>query len=418
MVERLKSFNGGFNTGDLEEAYRTGLVDFEKDIKIDFERDNPVYFVDHLGREVDINTLSPGEKEYLYFYAYLRRIRDDEGKIILIDEPELHLHGNQVRKLCELITNLATNNQVIIATHSSDVLHHFIKDANIILVKKGKLSNPKLTGELKIAIEELGIPIDPSFFTAHWVCAENKSYKTLVGGNSAPTTQEVLKWIFGDNRGLRFWSFGGSRVNIESSIELINEASLAESNVVISILLDGDKNILPNVGVPPLTTLANKNVFFFPYWELENVFLKPDLLDKVMQGGDKIKGNDIVWQLIVENKENLFKSYAKTTIKNLVKTVWKDKYFTEDAFEDLDEWKQKVSGMDVKVDDLRNDFDKIIDSRIWQWLPGKEVIKIVCEKYPDFWQNVRSVSKEEGFNDLLITTELGDLVKEVVTKST
>lgn len=418
MLEAVKELKGRKFTEEIEEAYRKGLVDFEKDIRIDFDKDNPVYFVDHKDREVSILNLSAGEREYLYFYAYLRRIRADEGKIILIDEPELHLHGNQIRKLCELISELGQKNQIIIATHSSDVLHHFFRTANIILVERGKISNPKLGEELSEAIEELGIPIDPSFFTAHWICAENKTGKHLVGTNS-PITSEALKWIFGNKRTKRYWSFGGSRVNVESAIELLKEASSGESDAKLSVILDGDKLSFSDSDFPPKVDNPSKipGVMHFPFWEIENVFINPSLVNSVIESKDGKTGNDILWEEIEANKDNLALSYMKTTIRNSVKKLWRDSFFKDDPIQDLDNWKKQVEALTVDKEKMSRLFENVINSKDWKWVPGKEVVKIIeiIEKY--FWNKVRELAKNDQLADLLSCEELKQL-KRLLEKQT
>lgn len=207
-------------TKKIEDHYQLGLVDFEKSIKIDFDRDPPALFLDYLNREVQLTDLSAGEKEYLYFLAFLYRVRDEREKIILIDEPELHLHSSQIRKLCELISLLAKENQVLIATHSGDILHHFLNDANIVLLTRGEIKNIKVNEEIEKVVDQLGLPIDPSFFTSHWVCAENAQESTLKGEN-APKTAEVLSWIFEKDIKKRFWSFGSLKSKAEARVEVL-----------------------------------------------------------------------------------------------------------------------------------------------------------------------------------------------------
>lgn len=407
MLDVVRELKGKNFTQEIEDAYRKGLVDFEKDIKIDFDRDNPVYFVDHKDREVGILNLSAGEREYLYFYAYLRRIRADQGKIILIDEPELHLHGNQIRRLCELITQLGERNQVIIATHSSDILHHFFSTANIALVERGKISNPKLGKEFSEAIEELGIPIDPSFFTAHWICAENKSGKRLTGNNS-PTTNEALTWIFGNNRSRRYWAFGGSRVNVENSLELIGQASSENSDARLSVILDGDKLSFPSQDFPPEISNPSKipGVLHFPFWEIENIFLNPLLLNKITDSQNGKSGNDRLWEKIEKGKEDLFRSYLKTTLRNYAKGLWRDNYFKDNPIEDLENWKEQVSNLSIDKDKLNSVFEEVINSKNWKWIPGKEVLKMLTEWDSNFWNKVRELATKNELSELISCEEL------------
>lgn len=323
LLDRIRELSGGLGslTDEIESAYRDGLVDLEKDIRLDFDRDNPVYFVDHLGREVAIGQLSAGEREFLYFFAYLRRIRNDKGKIILIDEPELHLHGTQVRKLCEMLTALSQRNQVIVATHSSDVLHDFLYDANIILLAHGEILNIGLPDDMRRLVVELGLPIDPSVFTAHWVVAENSDSSTLKGANG-PTTSEALAWMFGRTLRRRYWGFGSSRASAEGGIELLGRATLDSGTIRLSVLLDGDRNFLGADSWPPTVAATDSHgtlqTLYFGAWEIENLFLNPTLLKRVGDLLDADVASDL-WTLAAEHRGRLAATAAKTIVKNTLR---------------------------------------------------------------------------------------------------
>lgn len=404
LVKEFRSETGENITEEIESAYRQGLVDFDKDIQIDFDRPNPVFFVDHNGNEVDILNLSAGEKEYLYFYSYLRRIRDDENKVILIDEPELHLHGNQIRKLCELVEKLSEKNQVILATHSSELLHFFLRSANLVLLNKGELSNPSVNDDLRVIVDEVGMPIDPSFFTAHWVFAENEPTKKLKGEN-APTTPKLLEWIFKKDISRRFWSFGESKVRAEAAIDVLENASTASEDILLSIIFDGDKFFDLSEEYPSAEkSFDSENIYCFPFWEIENILISPHLLDEIIAEEEGVVGSKVFWARIKENEEikkSLLESFTKTYTRNLVRRSFNSKRFDRNSIAELQKLKEEISSVEVDEGAINQKFNEVLEEEDWKWIPGKEALGFLTETKSDYWECVRALVDEDKFIELV-----------------
>lgn len=97
-----------------------GQIGYEWDMKLQDKQKNTYSIVLKEGeREIHLGQASSGERELLSFllgiYAY--RI---VGGIIIVDEPELHLHPKWQRIMLRIFKELAgkTNNQFIISTHA------------------------------------------------------------------------------------------------------------------------------------------------------------------------------------------------------------------------------------------------------------------------------------------------------------
>lgn len=289
---------------DLKSSYTSGLVDFDKRIQIDLKRtQNPIYFTDHRDREIAINDLSSGEKEYLYFYALLKRMSDEYDKIILVDEPELHLHSSQLKKLCEMIEVISQKNQVIIATHSGEILQSFI-NSNLVLLDGGDVVNIATTGDLKQALDGMGLPIDPSIFTSVWVCAENDPEKPLHGAD-APKTPTILEWVFGKGLKTRYWAFGGDWRRSEAVLAGVKSVTTNKLPIKVYAVLDGDKLVTSVKEYPPDNPPSVGDVQYWGFWELENIFLMPELLDLVINKEGEVTGSDRFWGKVSEQKDRL-----------------------------------------------------------------------------------------------------------------
>lgn len=101
--------------------------DVEADISLSDELDLDIFIKDK-NDELNVFTMderSEGFKHYLSFLLSLG-IGNDAGsiqdRIILIDEPENHLHPSSIRSMKEQLINLGLNNYVFMSTHSNYML--------------------------------------------------------------------------------------------------------------------------------------------------------------------------------------------------------------------------------------------------------------------------------------------------------
>ncbi len=103
-----------------------------------------VYFKDSFGNEIDISSLSSGEKQIVFRAGYLlKNIGTLIGGIVLIDEPEISFHPSWQEKYLDFIKNIFSDNngkmqaQIIIATHSPFIVQNpNITDERIIILEK------------------------------------------------------------------------------------------------------------------------------------------------------------------------------------------------------------------------------------------------------------------------------------------
>ncbi len=79
------------------------------------------------GLEIEIDTISSGEREIINFIfgLFLEELNDG---IVIIDEPELHLHPNWQKKLIQILKKEAENKniQILFVTHSSSFISYNI----------------------------------------------------------------------------------------------------------------------------------------------------------------------------------------------------------------------------------------------------------------------------------------------------
>jgi predicted ATPase len=91
------------------------------------------------GRNVPAAALSDGQLSFLAFVAMTRA--PGERSVLLVDEPELHLHPGLVVRVFDLLDAAANRSPVLIATHSNDILdalEYPEKDLRVVALKDGK----------------------------------------------------------------------------------------------------------------------------------------------------------------------------------------------------------------------------------------------------------------------------------------
>lgn len=87
---------------------------------IDITPEKPV-FESPNGKQISIQDLSGGEKQLFYRAVYLQSLNLHDS-IIMVDEPETSLHPTWQQEISKLYQNVGSHNQVIIATHSPQVI--------------------------------------------------------------------------------------------------------------------------------------------------------------------------------------------------------------------------------------------------------------------------------------------------------
>ena len=86
---------------------------------------------------VDLRSLSSGEKQLLILLLRTLLQKNKKG-VYITDEPELSLHINWQEKLIDALKKINSNIQLILATHSPDIVSKF---NNNIIQMEDILSN-------------------------------------------------------------------------------------------------------------------------------------------------------------------------------------------------------------------------------------------------------------------------------------
>jgi predicted ATPase len=84
------------------------------------------------GRVVSAMAVSDGQLAYLSFVALVRG--SSARSVLVVDEPELHLHPGLVVRVLDLLDSAAAFTPVILATHSNDLLDALERPEDVRIV--------------------------------------------------------------------------------------------------------------------------------------------------------------------------------------------------------------------------------------------------------------------------------------------
>lgn len=124
-IEQEGGLSSFHNSSDYKRL-KSFFSKFEYDINLKcISPENNIYqfYLVKDGLEIEIDTVSSGEREIINFIfgLFLEELRD---AIVIIDEPELHLHPNWQKKLIQILKEETQNKniQIFFVTHSSSFI--------------------------------------------------------------------------------------------------------------------------------------------------------------------------------------------------------------------------------------------------------------------------------------------------------
>ncbi len=98
-------------------------------------------YKDHDGSILSFSTLSSGEQEIVKVIFDVAR-KDIKDSIIIVDEPELHLHPTLTFKLVETLKSIGDHtNQYIFLTHSADLISTYFSTGNVYFIDSDQSGN-------------------------------------------------------------------------------------------------------------------------------------------------------------------------------------------------------------------------------------------------------------------------------------
>jgi len=267
-----------------------------------------------LKSSIELKNLSFGLIQTLILVFGIMAIK--RGWVVLIEEPELHLHATSQRRLFELIRNEAKINhkQFFITTHSSiftgcsaDVATYLVtKPQGATVIKR--IEEPH---ELKIIKSELGHRNTDLYGDECVVFIEGDS-------------EEVAFPIIAEAYGYNFAEKGIRLINVRGSgkAKKIDQylRYLKDSGVMAYVIADGNKEVRKKIEDWKRSGLLGKDCGTVWELEFEDCF-NPDMIVKAMN--ELLKEQGCTFEIAVDELEKA-KSEGKSVVKVLEKIIYEN----------------------------------------------------------------------------------------------
>ncbi|MBR8538135.1 AAA family ATPase [Carboxylicivirga sediminis] len=363
------------------------------------------------GKIYDIDFLSSGEKGLLMTFYLLMKTMDNEG-IVLLDEPELHLNPAVCRSIIPFLNSKifkAKNTQVILTTHSAEILSATKDDENLHLLHLLDSRNitkilKKDDSEAQDALKCLGVHTSDILF--------NKGIIYLEGN----TDEDFIPIIIGDLiSGYSIKSLGG-RGEIEKEIKTLQDSDKRGDLEGYHIfILDNDNK--PYKG----DSSTNVKVIQWDRYCFENYLFDSDVMYNVIKEYDcsnKPTNRGALQQKIKELA--LSQVNFKAVREELDITIPNNISVKNSQIKDKPS-SEVINAFEKTVTETRALFEKF-DNPKWKEELEKSIetkVKVYQEEWAEDWKKrcdgkalIKSVHKEFGIKGNL-TKLIKDILKEM-----
>lgn len=260
------------------------------------------------GMRFPIDTCGTGVLQAIQIFSYINLF---EPKLLLLDEPDSHLHPNNQKALAqELITAANGGLNIIVSSHSKHLVESLYDDATLVWLRAGKIEPIVDEYELKALMEigALGVGAritDPEYI---FLTEDTKSdlFKTLLSANSFDLTKcEVL-------------SYSGAS-NLETAKILIENLRRSYPKAKYIVHRDRDFKNQEEIDSYQSKLLAENIHTYIPVGnDIESCFLTPEHISETC-GVGVTHATDILQAAFADCKESLHVKYINTVTDNLRK---------------------------------------------------------------------------------------------------
>jgi predicted ATPase len=229
------------------------------------------------GDVIPFQDMSSGEKEVFFILAFFIR-HNISNSVIVVDEPELHLHPELGRKFVRLMRTIMPGNQIWIATHSAELIDEAGRERAFFV--RRKLTNPAEAEAVPATSEEDELQMLRDLFGYSGYIGVSKKL-VFMEGTSAGADRKTFTNLFPEYADeIKIIPSGSS-----SNLQRINRAILAllSSNVArCEFYLIRDRDYMSEQAVAKQVASAPNRLFVLQRHEIENYLLDEEVIQVVL----------------------------------------------------------------------------------------------------------------------------------------
>jgi predicted ATP-dependent endonuclease of OLD family len=274
-----------------------------------------IQYIDTDGSKRNFLSLSSGEKEIVIVIFDLYT-QNPSNCIILIDEPELHLHPELTFRFLNTLSIVGERNQFFLFTHSVDIIGSSLENGVYFLRQKDIIA----TGNQVVKIDKENLPrieAIPNLRETIGMISVGKKV-VFVEGNAGSIDRNVFGLIAKSKKIDMAIIPSLGCANITNMGLLVD--SIESGILGIEFHMIRDRDSLTNEMIAAYITKSKGRLHFLPFYHIENSFLNVDAIYAVARTVlfDRTPSKDAIEQRIIQlamsQKNYLIGLYLKNEI--------------------------------------------------------------------------------------------------------
>ena len=343
-----------------------------------------IQYKDDEGVVRNFDRLSSGEREVVVLtFDILTQHPTD--CIILIDEPEVHLHPELTFRLIKVLKSIGERNQFFLFTHSPDIIGNALDTGVHFMRPKSKITSGNQV--IKVDNENLeGFKNIPNIRETIGMVSVGKKL-LFVEGKTTSIDRDVFATLVKASKTDIAIIPSDSCSNI-NNMSLISE-TLDKGVFGIELFMVRDRDGLTDEQIANFTKKSNGKLNFLPYYHIENFFLNPKAIEVVAKKVllDKAPSLDEITEKLV--------TYAKKQINHtIVLYVKSEIYFQAGNF---DVSPSTTLSETTTIEEMREGFITKRNERLAAYSTDFGDEKI--EERLTFWKNKLENSIKDGWSE-------------------
>lgn len=241
------------------------------------------------GEELPFTDLSSGEQEVFFVLSFFLR-NDIQNSIILVDEPELHLHPELARQMIKIMLSIKPGNQIWLATHNAELVDEAGRDRTYFVTRHSATEPATVR---RASDEEGHVELLRTMFGySGYVGLARKL--VFLEGDEASADRRVFTSLFPDvAEQIRFIPLASAE-NVQRVHRGVM-ALLGESLGHSEFFLIRDRDYLPQSMSSKYEVDESGRIFLLKRHEIENYLLDADTISEVVEEllGTAISAGDV-----------------------------------------------------------------------------------------------------------------------------